>query len=48
MLSGASHYKPVQIIERLFLTACLLANLVLAGSFQVIRKKKKEENIYNR
>lgn len=47
MMSGASHYKPVQTVERLFLTACLLANLVLAGSFQVIVHYEKKNSKFS-
>lgn len=35
MISGPMTHVPTLIKERVFLTSCLLANLVFAGSFQV-------------
>lgn len=35
MLAGPSSQLPFRTIERLFLTSCLLANLIFAGTFQV-------------
>lgn len=35
MLSGSSSYKPLQNIERIFLSMCLFANIIIAGTFQV-------------
>lgn len=35
MLAGPSSQLPFRTIERIFLTSCLLANLIFAGTFQV-------------
>lgn len=35
MLLGATSYKPFQTVERLFLGICLVANVIIAGTFQV-------------
>lgn len=35
MLSGSSSYKPLQNVERIFLSMCLLSNIIIAGTFQV-------------
>lgn len=43
MLAGPSSQLPYRTIERIFLTSCLLANLIFAGTFQVINLAK-----YNR
>lgn len=32
---GASSHMPYRTIERLFIAACLVANVIIAGSFQV-------------
>lgn len=35
IMIGASSHMPFRTIERLFIAACLVANIIIAGSFQV-------------
>lgn len=35
MLGGASKRLPIRSMERIFLTVCLVSNIIIAGSFQV-------------
>lgn len=50
MFSAPSHMMPTEISERLFLGACLLANLIISGTFQVFQtfqnKKKYKLKMY--
>lgn len=34
MLFGVTSYKPFQTVERIFLGVCLMANLIVSGTFQ--------------